>query len=257
MDNQPGPTRGTARRRASSVCLATRDGFLWVLGSGGVIRTFRAVVITIVLLVNGIYALPYSKMEEENVTDPDWQKGDFAIWYGWLDPILWMDQADFSAVMRRVWWAEHETVRMMRLPFKPVFDRLHVNQQWGLFAVVSEAPDRLVVEVRRNKEWEILYRRLDGQHDWHDNQLKYRRIRGVWDGVKEEPKGTYKRMARWIARMVFLEQPDVDRVRIVLEKEREALPWEEPDPTITRRAEKYHKREDLMKTPKETVGKAE
>jgi hypothetical protein len=51
-------------------------------------------------------------------------------------------------------------------------------------------------------------------------------------------------MARWIARMVFAEQADVDRVRIVLEKERESLPWEEIDPTVTRRAEKYYKRDD-------------
>ena len=203
-------------------------------------------MITIVLLVNGIFALPYNKMTLENVTDPEWEKGDFALWYGWLDPVLTMSQDRFSAIVRRLMWAQHETVRMLRLPWKPFFDRLHINQQWGLFAVVSESPERLVIEVRRNGEWEVLYRRLDGEHDWHDNQLKYRRIRGVWDGVKEEPKGTYKRMAKWIARMVFLEQPDVDRVRVVLEKHRENLPWEEVDPSITRRAEKYHKREDLM-----------
>lgn len=214
---------------------------------GGIIRTFRAVLITLVLLANAIYALPFSKMDLENVSDPEWEKSDFQLWYRWLGPVLPMDETGFGAIVRRAMWAEHETVRMLRLPFKPLFDRLHVNQQWGLFAVVTESPERLVIEVRRNGEWETLYRRLDGEHDWHDNQLKYRRIRGVWDGVKAEPKGTYKRMAKWVATMVFLEQPDVDRVRIVLEKHRENLPWEEVDPSVTRRAEKYHKREDVMK----------
>jgi hypothetical protein len=68
-------------------------------------------VITIVLLVNGIYALPYSKMSLENVTDPEWEKADFSLWYGWLDPILPMDEARFASTVRRMMWAQHETVR--------------------------------------------------------------------------------------------------------------------------------------------------
>jgi hypothetical protein len=133
---------------------------------------------------------------------------------------------------------------MLRWPTDRLFKALHVSQQWGLFAIVTETTDRVLIEVRRDKEWETLYRRLDGEHDWHDDQLKYRRIRGVWDGVKEEPKGTYKRFTVWIARVIFREQPDVDRVRVVLERTVNTLPWEEPDPTVTRRAERYHRREE-------------
>jgi hypothetical protein len=209
-------------------------------------------VIALVIVANATYAVPMPKMTLEDLADTEWRRREFDQWYTWLDT-LWpaaeppWSRDDFAALVRRTYWAERETVRMLRKPFKPFFDRIHAGQQWGLFAVVTENPDRLVIEVRRNKEWELLYRRLDGDHDWHDAQLRYRRIRGVWDGVKEEPKGTYKRLTTWIAKTIFAEQPDVDRVRVVLERHHEVLPWKEPRTEIKRRAERYHRRDEVMK----------
>lgn len=218
------------------------------------IRTLRAIVIAIAIVANAIYALPMVKMAPEDLDNPEWRRRQVDHWFTAIDK-LWPGEGlpatrdEAAALFRSVMWSERETVRMLRRPFKTIFDRLHMNQQWGLFAVVTEAPDRFVIEVRRNKEWEPLYRRLDPCCTWHDDQLKYRRVRGVWDGVKEkeEPKGTYKRLSTWIARMIFVEQPDVDRVRIVLEKSYETLPWKEERLEVTRRAERYHRREEDMK----------
>jgi hypothetical protein len=209
------------------------------------VRTLRAVIIAVVLLANAIQAIPYAKMEEGDLDDPSYRQGDIEQWHRWLGGVLPVGVEDFGRLVRRSIWASHETLRMLRWPTDRLFKAAHVGQQWGLFAVVTESPDSLVVEVRRDMEWETLYRRLDGDHDWHDDQLKYRRIRGVWDGVKSEPKGTYKRLTVWIARTVFREQADVDRVRVVLEKTVLDYPWVEPDPTVTRRAERYHRRGEL------------
>lgn len=210
-------------------------------------------MIAVVIVINAVYALPMTKMNEEDLVDPSWRRREIDGWYSTIET-LWpgqppLDDEGFATLARRTLWAGRETVRMLRKPAQPFFSRLHLNQQWGLFAVVTEAPDRLVIEVRRQptKEWETLYSRLDGEHDWHDPQLRYRRIRGVWDGVRDEPKGTYKRLTTWIARTVFEEQPDVDRVRVVLQRHFERLPWREPNPEIKRRAERYHRREELMK----------
>lgn len=200
-------------------------------------------VVALVILANLIFAIPFPKMSEEERADPEWRSGDVDVWFAVLGPVTGMDRARFGALAREVVWGTRQAIKALRFPFEPVFSALHVNQQWGLFAVVTEEPDSLVVEVRRGGEWETLYRRLDGDHDWHDAQLKYRRIRGVWDGVKDEPKGTYKRLTDWIAWTVFAEQPDVDRVRVVLERRQLSLPWEPIDPEVTRRAERYHRRE--------------
>lgn len=188
--------------------------------------------------------LPLPNMKLADLDNPQFRVHDIDLWFEWFGAPVGMERDAFGVLVRRLLWAQRQTVMGLRAPFRPIFATLHVSQQWGLFAVVTEAPDRLVIEVRREGEWETLYRRLDGEHDWHDNVLKYRRLRGVWDGVRDEPKGTYKRMTDWVAGVIFAEQPDVDRVRVLLVKEKLKLPWVEPDPEQTRRAERYHRREE-------------
>lgn len=211
-------------------------------------RQLRAILIALALIANATYALPVTKMKSEERVDPEFRVADMDVWWGWFGgPIsaIGIDRDTFGQVLRDYMWYSRELVLWLRTPAGWLFDNLHVSQQWGLFAVVTERPDRLVIEVRRNGEWETLYRRLDGSHDWHDPQLKYRRIRGVWDGVKDEPKGTYKRLTMWVARVVFAEQPDVDRVRVVLERSHMTLPWVPKDEELVRRAERYHRRGEL------------
>lgn len=208
------------------------------------LKQLRAALILVVLLANATYALPLAKMKAEDLEDPTFRAHDIGLWYRWVGQPLGVEQERFARWIREYLWRQRQLVLGLRAPWRPVFQTFHVSQQWGLFAVVTEAPDRLVIEVRRNGEWETLYRRLDGGSDWHDAQLKYRRVRGVWDGVKEEPKGTYKRLTKWISRIIFAEQPDVDRVRVLLEKEHKQLPWEPLEPNRKRRAERYHRRSE-------------
>ena len=209
-------------------------------------RQVRGLLLLVVIVANLTHAIPYPRISEEDLADPEWRKADFEQWERWLSRVGlslepgWLKQLGFDV---------KQVVLTLRAPFSPYFDLTQTNQQWGLFAVVTEAPDALIVEVRRDGEWEELYRRLHPEHDWHDRQLKFRRLRGVWDGVKDEPKGTYKRFSVWLARTVFEEQPDVDRVRVLLEKRTLTLPWEEPDERVERRAERYHKRENHMPGP--------
>lgn len=210
-------------------------------------RQVRGLLLLGVIVVNLIYAIPYPRIDEEDLADPEWRSADFERWEGWLGAAgVHLQPGWLMATTKEVGWAYKQVLVTLRAPFSPYYDFTQTNQQWGLFAAVTEAPDALIVEVRRSGEWEELYRRLHPEHDWHDRQLKFRRMRGVWDGVKEEPKGTYKRFSVWLARQVFAEQPDVDRVRVLLEKRYLTLPWEEPDERRERRAERYHKRENHM-----------
>ncbi|MEQ1565711.1 MAG: hypothetical protein ABMA64_08750 [Myxococcota bacterium] len=212
------------------------------------IRRVRAALLALAIVSNAIYALPYGKVTEEQRVDPKFHRAALDLWWSWFSPALPMTQDTFDRTVRGAMFFEHDLVGWLRAPFRPVFDKLHVNQQWGLFAVVTQTPDALVVEVRRGGDnWDTLYRRLDGDHDWRDPQLKYRRIRGVWDGVKEEPKGTYKRLSRWIAKSAFRDDPEVDRVRVLLERTVVTFPWEPVDTSRARRAEQYFRRNELMK----------
>ncbi|MCA9492261.1 MAG: hypothetical protein KC621_20150 [Myxococcales bacterium] len=208
-------------------------------------RRFRAIVIAVAIVANLVMAIPTSRIDDDLLDDPEYRQGDVENWYRWTGG-LGLGEDRFRSVVLGVMSGWRDTVKALRAPFQPFFSLVHTNQQWGLFAVVGERKETVVIEVRRDGEWETLYRRLDPEHTWHDDQLKYRRIRGVWDGVKDEPKGTYKRLTEWIAKEIFLEQPDVDRVRVVLERTNLSLPWEPEDTTVERRAQRYHRRHEIM-----------
>jgi hypothetical protein len=197
-----------------------------------------------VLLGHAIWFVPYLKMTREDRTDPAFHDEDIEAWYGIVGGLTGLDGDAFAAAAREALWAYKKGLDALRLPFKPFFEVTDTSQQWGLFAIVTQKPDHLVIEVRRDGDWQTLYRRLDPEDDWRDPVLKYRRIRGVWDGVDDEPKGTYKRFTVWIAKEIFAEQPRVDRVRVVLERQRVTWPWQPVDTTVTRRAERIHKREN-------------
>ncbi len=212
--------------------------------TGVPLRRFRAIALAVVIAANLIAAIPRVKMTPEERSDPELWKEDLARWHQGLGGALTPDQLRTIAVESA--WAWRQFVVALRFPFEPFYRYTHTNQQWGLFAVVTERPERLIVEVRSGQQWERIYRRLDPALDWHDRQLKYRRIRGVWDSVKDPPKGTYKRLTLWIARTAFRERPDVDRVRVQLERSHLTLPWEPIDPERTYRAEKVHRRDKVM-----------
>lgn len=208
--------------------------------------SIRAVFVTLLLLANLAYAMPYRGLTWKGVSAPDYGRADFEMYWGWFGAWSPVSRPTADRWFRRWAYTQDRVVHAARAPFQPVYDALHVNQRWTLFNIVARAPARLIIEVRRDGEWETLYRRLDPEHDWHEAQLSYRRIRGVWDGVGAEPKGTYKRMAKWIARTVFLEQLDVDRVRVKLVREHLSPPWEPIDPRPEAFAERYYRRHEVM-----------
>ena len=77
---------------------------------------------------------------------------------------------------------------------------------------------------------------------WHESQLEYRRIRGVWDGQGKRPRPAYKGLTKWIAEQVFSEMPDAEQVRVRLIRQRSTYPWEEADPKREPILERRHNR---------------
>lgn len=207
----------------------------------------RAALVAALIIGNLSMAMPYRGLAWAGVSDPAYGRKDFELWWGWFGDWSPLPRPAVDWLFRRWAWSQDNLVGLVRVPFEPVADFLNVNQRWTLFAAVTRAPRRLVVEVRRDGEWEVLYRRLDPEHTWHDAQLRYRRVRGVWDSADiEDPKGTYKRMAKWIALTAFTEHADVDRVRVILERSHLMPPWEPLDAEVTRHAERYYRRHEVL-----------
>ncbi len=203
----------------------------------------RAAIIALALLAHGVHALPLPRAVTPVTLQEDWRQRDIRLWRAWLAD-LGIDVTHRQIEEQLTFWTGvtgtvHQT---LKAPFQPLFELTASNQAWALFAAASTRPESLVVQVRENGEWRTIARRLDPDAPWRDNVIRYRRLRGVWDGQKRRPRRTYESLAQWLADEAFAEMPEVTDVRVFVEQSRSVYPWEEPDPTVVERFPRLHRR---------------
>lgn len=106
-------------------------------------------------------------------------------------------------------------------PFKWIGDLSFVHQRWKLFAGANKKRYRMSVDALGPDGWVTLYRPLDDEHTFMEDQLAYRRMRGSWAprGL-QGPRGAYQHFVRWIAREVFASDPRWTEVRVQMEEVR-------------------------------------
>jgi hypothetical protein len=180
---------------------------------------------------NLLYAVPFP---HKRVADDDretWRAADLEMWHGWLSGLgLSMPLPRFRDQVIDGSNRLHDLGRTVHAPVRPFFRTMRSTQQWGLFGVVSESPEALVVEVARGDTWEVVERRLDPDHDWLDHTFLYRRVRGTWDTVRSDRDNPlYEAFCRWTARKAFAEWSDIDQVRVYRERFVVNAPWEQID----------------------------
>ena len=211
----------------------------------------RAALLFLALLGNVIYALPLPAPVSAVEIEREGRQRDIEIWLGWLNSagiaVTHEDLEEGVVAFTGTSGAVHKTLKR---PFKPLFDLVGVNQAWALFASATIRPDRLVVEIERapGSGWVTIERRLDPCCTWRDPQLRYRRIRGVWDSQKDTMRAGYKGLTKWIAREALLEHPEAQRVRISLEQVESTYPWEPKKTAVEMRHERVHRRDAIFAT---------
>jgi hypothetical protein len=116
-------------------------------------------------------------------------------------------------------WAR--TRRIVMTPFKPLGELLRLRQTWKLFPTAKIQQHRMWVEARQTgtkDTWELLYRPHDPDHDLHADRIEYRRLRGVWNPGTSGTRSGYGPFVEWLSGEIFEARPDVDRVRVRMEK---------------------------------------
>jgi hypothetical protein len=209
-------------------------------------KHLRALAITVALVAHGVHALPLPRPLTHKEVQKDWRQDDIRMWRAWLASVgVDITQEQVSTFLYEwtgFWGRLHKT---LKAPFRPIFKLTGTDQRWALFAAATEKPERLVVEYTdADGRTHILLRRLDPPYSWREVQFRYRRIRGIWDGVRDKPTNPYKSMTRWIARLVFAELPEAESVEVRLERQFSTAPWEPDDPEIEIRHVRTHKREN-------------
>jgi len=188
----------------------------------------RAAILCLVVAGNLLYAVPFPRKSVDDDDRETWREGDIDMWYGWLSGagLPWSRQR-FGELVVDANNRLHDLGRWVHSPVRPVFRTLRTTQQWGLFGIVAEAPEALVVEIEVDGQWTEIERRLHPDRDWRDEVFKYRRVRGTWDSAREDkPSPLYDSFCRWTAQLAFADHPAAQRVRVSRHRHFVLAPWE-------------------------------
>lgn len=208
--------------------------------SPGARARLRATVLTLVVLGNLLQAMPFPRKEVKDADRAEWRTSDLDMWHGWLASVgVGVEREAFrDAVIdnsNRLW----AFGRTVQAPVRPVFSTLRTTQQWGLFGVVAETPEALVVEIEVDGAWRTVEQRLHPEYTWRDEVFRYRRVRGTWDGAKpDRANPLYDAFARWAAEAAFADFPEATRVRLSRHRFVVNAPWED----VEREPEVLHER---------------
>lgn len=126
-------------------------------------------------------------------------------------PEGWADAAKSWARARRI----------VMTPFRPLGELLRLRQTWKLFPTAKIEQHRMWVEARKTGTkdgWELLYRPNDPEHAMWADRIEYRRLRGVWNPGSKGTRTGYGPFVEWLSGELFEHRPDVDRVRVRMEK---------------------------------------
>jgi hypothetical protein len=94
-----------------------------------------------------------------------------------------------------------------------------IVQRWKLFPFANEDRFRITIEGRkRNEEWALLFRPHDDNADFMNEELVYRRIRGAWNPGSKGARSAYQHFVSWVAREMLARRPDLDEIRVRVEK---------------------------------------
>lgn len=210
------------------------------MGSGdrlGIGDHLRGIFLVVMLVAHGIYALPIPKKITWSDMKKPFRARQVERWQGRLERVgIEMDTIEIQTQIVHLTSdlsAFHDTLKD---PFRPMFRLTQTNQAWALFAGASTSPGRLVIEIRREGDdedtWTPIERRLDPCCTWREDQLRYRRLRGIWDGLKKVARPAYRHLVTWIARHALEDFPDAVAVRVRLEHKRTVYPWNPPRPEL-------------------------
>jgi hypothetical protein len=135
-------------------------------------------------------------------------------------------------------------------PFRSVRDGFRLHQLWKLFPTASLNQHRMWVEGRAGKSgaWQILYRPLDPEHTFKADEIEYRRLRGAWNPGRSARRG-YAGFVKWVAGEVFAAWPELDEVRVRLEKIRVNPREGKFEPTGKFQYERTRRREKQLEKP--------
>ena len=190
----------------------------------------RAVALAVIIAIQGWMALPIPhKVTVHSLKSPEAHE-ELTRWMGVIHDVG-IDRSRAEVAADLEYWTStiHKTWSTVSKPTAPIRKLLGVHQRWALFASPDTYPTILVVSVHDGNSWTEVYRRLDPGKDFMRDELGFRRVRGVHDGVGQQANPAWLRMADWIVARALTEYPEAKRGRVQAVQMHSVAPPKPPD----------------------------
>ena len=207
----------------------------------------RALLITVVLLVECTSALPDKRVARRHLQRPETarfvttaERGLRLLGFTPDRPSLERALLTGSAALQR-------TRRALVAPFAPLFRYTATHQQWALFLLGTRECFRIHVDARTpDDRWVPLYHALEAGVPRYEAVLRYRRVRGIYNPSSQHgSRPQYAGFVRAFARYVFEREPGYDTLRVRMQHLRIGDPGTAPlsagfvDEVVVRRWELF------------------
>jgi hypothetical protein len=208
----------------------------------------RAGLLFLLLMVHGVFAMPWfheikaSSLNRPEAIEELRQWRELVVSLG-----VEMDQDTFNQRLMEISAALAAPQKRLKSSLRPLLKWTGTGQGWGLFVSPDTYPHRLIVEGQnpKTKRFELIYRRLDEEHDWWDARFRYRRLRGIYDGATSRPGKVYTTFSRWVATAAFEEYPQYETVRVGFIRTHSVVPGAERDTRNPRRLLRTFRRDEV------------
>lgn len=194
----------------------------------------RAALIALVIGVNLLIAIPVpGRLDTRKLDQPDAQE-ELAAWQELLGSVG-LD-IDPHTLREGVITASHTLADVRQTwiakPTRPLRRWLGIRQAWALFARPDTFPTILVIDGRTGPKapWSELYRSHHPEHDTLRPQIRFRRVRGIYD-ASANPAAAARNVFRWSADRILEQQPELGAVRVRLIRAHSVRPDRPADPT--------------------------
>jgi hypothetical protein len=172
--------------------------------SPGKLASLRAIVVTFVLVLSVLQALPGKALKTAE-----------------LMPLRRALGAEVSDAVRDTSRFLVYVRKQILSPFDRLYDELGMGQRWRLFTVRGRFTYRIVIEAmtENDQQWQLLYRAHDVDVLGVSAELTYRRLRGIFDPHnKEDANAQYDAFVHWVSGRVLDAHPEYVGLRVSMER---------------------------------------
>jgi len=188
----------------------------------------RAALIAYFVFFNVLAALPTLGTPSAERLGRPFEQGELRRWAGLFDALGVKVTAERLAQAYLAIASSLAEARAVVLwPIEGWMSLTQTAQAWRLFGTPDDVRSVLRISAYAagpDSPEQVLYESGNRARRWNAALLEYRRIRAAYNPSHAGPPPTYPALGERLSREIFAARPDVQRVRLLIEQSRMALP---------------------------------